>query len=169
MGQSSGTPLRLIQAAVEVQAARQRPAPAVEIVVLDHNTRRKHSRAQAGAAAGGGPAQTCFSQDPINDRQLREIVSDAWLAIHRANQHGGTIYPHTPFLFHRAGCLVRLVIGEFGPRLKRWMRSRLRIAGAHGRLASGAEDADVETSPRETLRATCWLPRLTSADAGGRH
>jgi len=32
--------------------------------------------------------------------------------------------------------------------------------GAHGRLASAAEDADVETSRRETLRATCWPTRL---------
>ena len=111
--------LRLIQSRcgkskLPVSVLRQQ----LKVVVLDQNARSKHSRAQAGAAARGGPSsKPVFPKIQINDRQLREIVSDAWLAIHRANQHGGTIYPHTPFLFHRAGRLVRLVVGEFGPEI----------------------------------------------------
>ena len=156
--------LRLIQARcgkskLPVSVLRQQ----LKVVVLDHNTRRKHSRTQAGAAAGGGPgSKPVFPKIQINDRQLREIVSDAWLAIHRANQHGGTIYPHTPFLFHRAGRLVRLVIGEFGPEIEEMDEDA--VFGLLARTADwhrAAEDADVETSPpRDAARDMLAYPDL---------
>ena len=156
--------LRLIQARcgkskLPVSILRQQ----LKVVVLDHNTRRKHSRAQAGAAARGGPSsKPVFPKIQINDRQLREIVSDAWLTIHRANQHGGTIYPHTPFLFHRAGHLVRLVIGEFGPEIDEMDEDA--VFGLLARTADwhrATEDAAVETSPpRDAARDMLAYPDL---------
>jgi hypothetical protein len=156
--------LRLIQnrcgrAKLPVSVLRQQ----MKVVVLDRNARSMHSRARAGASAGSAPGgKPIFPRIQINDRQLREIVSDAWLAIHRANQHGGTIYPHTPFLFHRSGRLVRLVIGEFGPEIDEMDEDAVfgllaRTADWHRAL----EDADVETSPpRDAARDMLAYPDL---------
>jgi DNA primase len=156
--------LRLIQgrcgkSKLPVSVLRQQ----MKVVVLDQNARNKHSRTRAGAAAGGEPSsKAVFPRIQINDRQLREIVSDAWLAIHRANQHGGAIYPHTPFLFHRAGRLVRLVIGEFGPEIDEMDEDAVfgllaRTADWHRTL----DDAVVETSPpRDTARDMLAYPDL---------
>ena len=91
--------LRLIQgrcgkSKLPVSVLRQQ----MKVVVLDHHARGKHSRARADAAGGGGPnGKPTFPKIQINDRQLREIVSDGWFAIHRANQHGGSIVSAHPF------------------------------------------------------------------------
>ena len=156
--------LRLIQgrcgkSKLPVSVLRQQ----MKVVVLDHNARSKHSRARASAAAGGGPSTNpTFPKIQINDRQLREIVSEAWFAVHRANQHGCSIYPHTPFLFHRAGSLVRLVIGEFGPEIDEMDEDA--VFGLLARTADwhrAAEDADVETSPpRDAARDMLAYPDL---------
>lgn len=73
---------------------------------------------KAATGVGGDHGKESLPKIRVNDRQLRAIVSEAWGAIHHANQHGCEIYPHTPFLFHRAGRLVRLVAGEFGPEIE---------------------------------------------------
>ncbi len=156
--------LRLIQgrcgkSKLPISVLRQQ----LKVVVLDSSARKKHSRTRAGAAAGGEPSsKAVFPKIQINDRQLREIVSDAWLAIHRANQHGGAIYPHTPFLFHRAGRLVRLVIGEFGPEIDEMDEDAVfgllaRTADWHRTL----DDGVVETSPpRDAARDMLAYPDL---------
>jgi hypothetical protein len=155
--------LRLIQARcgkskLPVSVLRQQ----MKVVVLDNKTRSRHSRARADAAGGGPSRKPTFPKIQINDRQLREIVSDAWFAIHRANEHGGTIYPHIPFLFHRAGRLVRLVIGEFGPEIDEMDEDA--VFGLLARTADwhrATEDADVETSPpRDAARDMLAYPDL---------
>jgi hypothetical protein len=174
--------LRLIQSRcgkskLPVSVLRQQ----MKVVVLDRNTRRKRTRGGTdGATPGSGPSSTStFPRIQINDRQLREIVADAWLAVHGANQDGGRIYPHTPFLYHRAGRLVRLVIGEFGPEIEEMDEDAVfgllaRTADWHRAL----EDADIETSPpRDAARdmlayPDLHLPRLEgviSTPVFGRH
>ena len=155
--------LRLIQARcgkskLPVSVLRQQ----MKVVVLDGKTRNRHSRSRQSAPEGGTSASPAFPKIQINDRQLREIVSDGWSAIHRANEHGCGIYPHTPFLFHRAGCLVRLVIGEFGPEIDEMDEDA--VFGLLARTADWhreTEDTDVETSPpRDAARDMLAYPDL---------
>ena len=155
--------LRLIQARygkskLPVSVLRQQ----MKVVVLDGKTRSRHSRSRESAAGGGASTKPAFPKIQINDRQLREIVSDGWSAIHRANEQGCKIYPHTPFLFHRAGRLVRLVIGEFGPEIDEMDEDA--VFGLLARTADwhrATEDADVETSPpRDAARDMLAYPDL---------
>jgi hypothetical protein len=156
--------LRLIQARcgkskLPVGVLRQQ----MKVAVLDKSARSRHSRSRAGPAVGSGSSSSStFPRIRINDRQLRETVSEAWLAIHSANQHGCTIYPHTPFLFHRAGRLVRLVIGEFGPEIDQMDEDA--VFGLLARTADwhrASEDVDVETSPpRDAARDMLAYPDL---------
>ena len=156
--------LRLIQcrrgkAKLPVSILRQQ----MKVVVLDSNARRKHSpRGKPATPTNGGNAKPSFPRIQMNDRQLREIVSDAWLATHHANQHGCTLYPHTPFLFRRAEYLVRLIIGESGPEISQMDEDAVfglltRTADWHREL----ENATIETSPpRDVARDMLAYPDL---------
>ncbi|MCC6363126.1 MAG: hypothetical protein IT165_06345 [Bryobacterales bacterium] len=158
--------LRLIQARcgrskTPVSILRQQ----LKVVVLDDNTRRKHrsgknrNRGSQTESAGGQPT---LPKIQINDRQLREIVSDGWAAVHQANEHGADICPHTPFLFHRAGRLVRLVVGEAGPEIDEMDEDA--VFGLLARTADwhrAGEDSIVETSPpRDAARDMLAYPDL---------
>ena len=133
----------------------------LKVVVLDAKTRAKHERS-ARTPEGVDAGKPAFPRIRVNDRQLREIVSDAWGAIHNANQPGGAVYPHAPFLFQRAGQLVRLAIGEFGPSI-----DEMNEDAVYGLLARTAdwfkalEDANVETSPsRDAAKDMIAYPDL---------
>ena len=139
----------------------------LKVVVLDGKTRSKYERGarnshSAGTPGGAGSGKPVFPKIRVNDRQLRELVSDAWDAIHRANQPGGGVYPHAPFLFQRAGQLVRLAVGEFGPGI-----DDMNEDAVYGLLARTAdwfkalEDSDVETSPsRDAAKDMMAYPDL---------
>ncbi len=139
----------------------------LKVVVLDGKTRSKYERGarnshSAGTPGGAGSGKPVFPRIRVNDRQLRELVSDAWDAIHRANQPGGGVYPHAPFLFQRAGQLVRLAVGEFGPGI-----DDMNEDAVYGLLARTAdwfkalEDSDVETSPsRDAAKDMIAYPDL---------
>jgi hypothetical protein len=43
-----------------------------------------------------------------NNRQLRDAVADAWLAVHRANQPGAAVFRDTPHVFRRGEHMVYL-------------------------------------------------------------
>jgi len=156
--------LRLIQtrcgkSKLPVSILRQQ----MKVVVLDDGARRKHSsgrnRIRSNNPTGN---QAALPRIQINDRQLREIVSDAWAAVHRANEHGASIYPHTPFLFHRAGKLVRLVIGESGPEIDEMDEDA--VFGLLARTADwhrSGEESIIETSPpRDAARDMLAYPDL---------
>jgi len=157
--------LRLIQARcgrsrLPVSVLRQQ----LKVVVLDGKTRRKYERRAGSSHAGGTAAggKLVFPKIQVNDRQLREIVSDAWNAIHSANQPGAGVYPHAPFLFLRAGRLVRLASGEFGPEI-----DDMNEDAVYGLLARTAdwfralEGSDVETSPsRDAAKDMIAYPDL---------
>lgn len=157
--------LRLIQARcgkskVPVSVLRQQ----MKVVVLDDNTRRKHGSRRNGARGDGSRvgSQSVLPRIQINDRQLREIVSDSWAAVHRANEHGASICPHTPFLFHRAGKLVRLAIGESGPEIDEMDEDA--VFGLMARTADwhkAGEESITETSPpRDAARDMLAYPDL---------
>ena len=134
----------------------------MKVAVLDGQAREKYLGKKARTVGGGSHGKESLPRIQINDRQLREIVSDAWGAIHHANQHGCQIYPHTPFLFHRAGRLVRLVMGEFGPEIEEMDEDA--VFGLPARTADwhrATEEADVETSPpRDAARDMLAYPDL---------
>jgi hypothetical protein len=157
--------LRLIQARcgkskLPVSILRQQ----LKVAVLDDNARRKHGGARHSARGDETTAgsQPILPKIQINDRQLRQIVSDAWFAVHHANEHGASLYPHTPFLFHRAGKLVRLVIGESGPEIDEMDEDA--VFGLLARTADwhrSGEESVVETSPpRDAARDMLAYPDL---------
>ena len=160
--------LRLIQARcgkskLPVSILRQQ----MKVVVFDDKTRRKHGGRQDGMrgndpGGSGSGGQSGLPRIRINDRQLREIVSDAWSAVHRANEHGASICPHTPFLFHRAGKLVRLAIGESGPEIDEMDEDA--VFGLLARTAdwhkSGEESITETSPPRDAARDMLAYPDL---------
>ena len=157
--------LRLIQvrcgkSKLPVSILRQQ----MKVVVLDDNTRRKHRSRRDGPPgdASSAGSQSILPKIQINDRQLREIVSDSWAAVHHANEHGASICPHTPFLFHRAGKLVRLAAGESGPEIDEMDEDA--VFGLLARTAdwhkSGEESITETSPPRDAARDMLAYPDL---------
>lgn len=137
----------------------------VKVVVLDDKTRRKHGGQRDGATRRNSSTASHPPDLPaiqINDRQLREIVSDAWTAVHCANLHGSSLYSHTPFLFQRAGRLVRLATGEAGPQIDDMDENA--VFGLLARTADwhkAGEESITETSPpRDAARDMLAYPDL---------
>jgi len=62
----------------------------------------------AAAEAGGGPEPPSLRSIQVNNRQLREIITDAWAAIHAINDAKGPDGTERPFLFQNGGALVRI-------------------------------------------------------------
>lgn len=76
----------------------------------------------------------------VNNRQLRDIVADAWRAARAAGRR--------PQLFVRSGGLVRLVHGENGPRIE--AMDEASVYGYLARIADWVkvtEDATIDVSP----------------------
>jgi hypothetical protein len=101
------------------------------------------SRVPTPPATAGPPRGSPEDGRPeirVNNRQLRDIVADAWRAVRTANRR--------PQLFVRAGALVRLARGDDGPRIE-----LMDEAGTYGYLARIAdwvkvtEDAVLDVSP----------------------
>ena len=44
----------------------------------------------------------------VNNRQLRDVIADAWAAIHAINEPAGPAITDQPFLFQKGGALVRI-------------------------------------------------------------
>ena len=60
-------------------------------------------------ARGRAQSRQSRPQIRVNARQLRDVLADAWRAVHAANTR--------PDLFVRSGLLVRLAASELGPRI----------------------------------------------------
>ena len=81
---------------------------------------RPRRATQTGAFGGGSPrrnAATAPVGDPepqplrgiqVNNRQLRDVITDAWTAIHAINEPVGPDITDKPFLFQKGGALVRI-------------------------------------------------------------
>ena len=44
----------------------------------------------------------------VNNRQLRDVIADAWAAIHATNEPTGQARSDQPVLFQKGGALVRI-------------------------------------------------------------
>jgi hypothetical protein len=65
-------------------------------------------RDAAAAEPGGGPESPSLRSIQVNNRQLRDIIADAWTAIHTINDAKGPDGTERPFLFQNGGALVRI-------------------------------------------------------------
>jgi hypothetical protein len=81
---------------------------------------RPRRAARGGVFGGGRPsalAATAPEVDPetqplpaiqVNNRQLRDVIADSWMAIHAMNELAGADVPDRPLLFQKGGALVRI-------------------------------------------------------------
>ena len=70
-----------------------------------------------GGGGRGGTAATAPVGEPVpeplrgiqvNNRQLRDVIADAWTAIHAINEPAGQDICDKPFIFQKGGALVRI-------------------------------------------------------------
>ena len=99
-------------------------------------------------------------------RQLREVVADAWRAIHRANRTGPA-----PTVYRRGGALVEVLRTEQGPRIAPLSPSgllarlseaadwiKLRRATAHEPSAHGYIEIDADRPPQAVVDVMLSAP-----------
>ena len=84
----------------------------------------------------------------VNNRQLRDIIADAWTAIHAKNDPALHAEGRYPFLFLRSGALVRLSSGEHGQEIEPMQEHA--VFGLLARVADWVRETDescIDTSP----------------------
>jgi hypothetical protein len=84
----------------------------------------------------------------VNDRQLRDIISDAWTAVHAKNNPAQDDQSRRPFVFQRSGALVRLSDGEYGRQIEPMQEHA--VFGILARVADWVrvtDEACINTSP----------------------
>lgn len=145
----SRLPMETLRRQMRAAARRQKPQIGQKAAPVP--------RFSVPGADGGAPELPGIQ---VNNRQLREIVTDAWNAIHRANLPGGGICQQAPFVFQRSGRLVRLVTGESGAEI-----DEMNEAAVFGLLARAAnwfkalEKSIVQTPPvRDAARDMLAYP-----------
>ena len=84
-----------------------------QLKVVEIARPRGRSRGFGGAGLpeaepGGGPESPSLRSIQVNNRQLRDIIADAWTAIHTINDAKGPDGTERPFLFQNGGALVRI-------------------------------------------------------------
>lgn len=102
----------------------------------------------------------------ITLRQLREVVADAWRALHRANRR-----PEGPTVYRRGGALVEVQRTEQGPRIAPLSPSgllsrlseaadwiKLRRATAHEPSANGYIEIDADRPPQAVVDVMLSAP-----------
>jgi DNA primase len=65
-------------------------------------------RGAAATAPAGEPEPEPLRSIQVNNRQLRDVIADAWAAIHAINEPAEPGSPDKPFLFQNGGTLVRI-------------------------------------------------------------
>lgn len=99
-------------------------------------------------------------------RQLREVVADAWRALHRANRR-----PEGPTVYRRGGALVEVQRTEQGPRIVPLSQSsllsrlseaadwiKLRRATAHEPSENGYIEVDADRPPQAVVDVMLSAP-----------
>ncbi|MCG3134343.1 MAG: hypothetical protein HMLKMBBP_01648 [Planctomycetes bacterium] len=125
---------------------------------------------RAAAPAAPGPSRPRVR---INGRQLRDVLADAWRAVHATNTR--------PSLFARGGVLVRLARAEDGPRIEHVEETAMyghlvRVANWVRVTPDGVLDAtppkdvarDMLVNPDEALPPLDAVVATPVFDAGGR-
>jgi len=122
-----------------------------------------------GGLSGATTGRRGLPDIQVNNRQLRDIIADAWSAVRRANGTGSPSHRRKPFLFLRSGGLVRLASGEHGPQIE--PMDEHAVFGMLARVANWVrltEEACIDTSPvRDVARDMLAYPdpRLPLLDA----
>ncbi|MBI3363113.1 MAG: hypothetical protein HY023_18580, partial [Chloroflexi bacterium] len=87
----------------------------LKVVEIARPRRPVHASASGGGIRGAAAAAPAGEQEPaplrgiqVNNRQLRDIIADAWAAIHAINEPPEPGRPHKPFLFQKGGTLMRI-------------------------------------------------------------
>ncbi len=137
---------------------------------------RKQLQATTNAAApprtqaqSSPPAPTAsgLPRIQVNGRQLRDIVTDAWAAVHRANQSGAAVFRNTPYVFRRGEQLVYLA--ERDPTVEIEQMNEAAVYGLLARVADWfrvTDEKPVDVLPlKEAARdilayVDAGLPRL---------
>ena len=65
-------------------------------------------RGNAATAPIGEPEPAPLRGIQVNNRQLRDVITEAWTAIHAINEPVGPDITDKPFLFQKGGALVRI-------------------------------------------------------------
>ncbi len=68
--------------------------------------------------AAAEPESTQLRSIQVNNRQLRDIIADAWIAIHTINDAKAQDGTEQPFLFQNGGALVRIAGTEVHTRIE---------------------------------------------------
>jgi hypothetical protein len=119
-------------------------------------------RGAVATAPAGEPEAEPLRSIQVNNRQLRDIIGDAWAAVHAINEPAEPGGPDKPFLFQKGGTLMRIAGGGANARIE-----PLCETGVYGMLARSAnwykvtEEAVLAVLPsRETARDMLVNPDL---------
>ena len=111
-------------------------------------------RGNAATAPVGEPEPAPLRSIQLNNRQLRDVIADAWTAIHAINEPAGPDVRDKPFMFQKGGALVRIAGAGAEGRIE-----ALGDTAMYGMLARSAnwlrvtEEAVVAAPPsRDTAR-----------------
>lgn len=133
----------------------------LKVVEIARPRRPVHANASSGGIRGAAAAAPAGEQEPeplrgiqVNNRQLRDIIADAWAAIHAINEPSGPGSPDKPFLFQKGGTLMRIAGNGDNARIEPMCETAV-----YGMLARSAnwhrvtEEAVLAALPsRETAR-----------------
>ncbi|HJT87904.1 MAG TPA: CHC2 zinc finger domain-containing protein, partial [Bryobacteraceae bacterium] len=107
--------LRLIQARCgKVRMPVTTLRKQLKVVEIARPRRQPHGgsgggmRGAAATAPAGEPDTEPLRGIQVNNRQLRDIIADAWAAVHAINEPGEPGSPDRPFLFQKGGTLMRI-------------------------------------------------------------
>ena len=85
----------------------------LKVVEITRPRRSAHAGGSGGGMRGAAAAAGESESEPlrgiqVNNRQLRDVITDAWAAIHAINEPPGPGSPDKPFLFQKGGTLMRI-------------------------------------------------------------
>ena len=129
---------------------------------LPFETKKKH-------APNPSQRKNGLPEIQVNNRQLRDIIADAWAAIHAKNDSAVSSRDRSPFLFLRSGALVRLSCGAHDLQIE--PMDEHEVFGMLARVADWmrvTDEACTDTSPvKDVARDMLAYPdeRLPPLDA----
>lgn len=123
------------------EGAPEKTLAAMVETVLPFETKKK-------GTPNSKPRKRDLPEIQVNNRQLRDIIADAWSAVHAKNDSAARPGVHCPFLFLRSGGLVRLSSGEHGQEIE--PMDEPAVFGMLARVADWmrvTDEACIDTSP----------------------
>jgi DNA primase len=143
-----------------------------QLKVVEIARPRRSAQTGAFSSGGRGAAATAPMDEPepaplrsvqVNNRQLRDVIADAWGAIHAINEPSEAGSSDKPFLFRKSGALVRIAGDGANAKIE-----PLGETAVYGMLARSAnwhkvtEETVLATPPsRDTARDMLVNPDFT--------